>query len=86
MDDAKSVKITPSSKEGVIVVREDGKVELYMGIDKVVGRGQLLALGLVWACENEDWAIKLMRRARERLLREIEEAKQEMEETHDEQV
>jgi hypothetical protein len=68
----RSIKITPSSKEGVIVVREGGQVEVYMALDKVVERGQLLVLGLMWALENEEWKVKLMRRARERLLEEIE--------------
>lgn len=71
---SRSVKITPSSKEGVIVVRANGEVELFMGLDTVIERGQLLALGLVWACENDDWKLKVMQRARERVMDAIAEA------------
>jgi hypothetical protein len=76
---AESIKINHESREAALVIREYGEVEVYMGLGKVVGHGQLLALGLAWALENEEWKTKLMRRARERLLEAIDEGKREVE-------
>lgn len=71
-----SIKINHESREACLVIREYGEVEVYMGLGEVVGHGQLLALGIAWALENEEWKRKLMEKARERLLQVIEEAKE----------
>lgn len=61
--------ITLEEHECAIIIRRDASVETYLKIQQAVLAPELLALGLSWACENEEWKKKIMRKAREKLIR-----------------
>ena len=57
-----------SQGECAIIVRDDLSVDTYIQINDSVAASQLLALGLSWALENEEWKNALMRRARKKVV------------------
>ena len=59
--------------ECAIVVRADLSIETYARLSQTIEASQLLALGLTWALENEEWTDRLMRKARSRVLQILEE-------------
>jgi len=63
-------KITVDCSQGecAIIVRDDLSVDTYIQINDSVAASQLLALGLSWALENEEWKNALMRRARKKVV------------------
>ena len=69
------IKVDVDGGECAIVVRDDTSVETYVRLGQIVEAPQLLALGVSWALENEEWKLRLMRKARQRLLKMIEESK-----------
>lgn len=70
-DEAKSNQTTITLKEHecAMIIRRDGSVETYLKLTQHVLEPELLTLGLSWACENEEWKKKIMRKAREKFLR-----------------
>jgi len=57
-----------SQGECAIIVRDDLSVDTYIQITDSVAASQLLALGLSWALENEEWKTALMRKARKKVV------------------
>ena len=62
------LRVDVDKGEAAIVIRKDASIETYMKLNEVVGEPSLLALGISWSCENEDWKLRLMRKARVKLL------------------
>lgn len=62
------VKLDCSQGECAIIVRSDLTVDTYVQITDRVAASQLLALGLSWALENEEWKTALMRKARKKVV------------------
>tara|TARA_S200000501_G_scaffold55953_2_gene46132 strand:- start:25657 stop:25950 length:294 start_codon:yes stop_codon:yes gene_type:complete len=63
-----TLKVDVDGGEAAILIRKDATIETYMKLNQVVGEPSLLALGISWSCENDDWKLRLMRRARTKLL------------------
>jgi len=82
------LRVDVDKGEAAIVIRKDASIETYMKLNAVVGEPSLLALGISWSCENEDWKLRLMRKARLKLLGIIGDAdtskSQRQQHTHDE--
>lgn len=62
------VKLDCSQGECAIIVRRDLTVDTYVQITDRVAASQLLALGLSWALENEEWKTALIRKARKKVV------------------
>lgn len=62
------LRVDVDKGEAAIVIRKDASIETYMKLNEVVGEPSLLALGISWSCENEDWKLRLMRKAKVKLL------------------
>jgi len=62
------VKLDCSQGECAIIVRGDLTVDTYVQITDRVAASQLLALGLSWALENEEWKTALIRKARKKVV------------------
>lgn len=62
------VKLDCSQGECAIIVRSDLTVDIYVQIKDRVAASQLLALGLSWALENEEWKTALIRKARKKVV------------------
>jgi len=67
------IKLNVDGGECAIVVRPDLSIETYARLSQTIEASQLLALGITWALENEEWTDRLMRKARSRLLQILEE-------------
>jgi hypothetical protein len=67
------IKLNVDGGECAIVVKRDLSVETYARLGQTIEASQLLALGITWALENEEWTDRLMRKARSRVLQIIEE-------------
>tara|TARA_B100000780_G_scaffold278567_1_gene252558 strand:- start:1417 stop:1674 length:258 start_codon:yes stop_codon:yes gene_type:complete len=67
------IKLNVDGGECAIVVRADLSIETYARLSQTIEASQLLALGLTWALENEEWTDRLMRKARSRVLQILEE-------------
>jgi len=48
-------------------------VEIAMAIDKVITKTHLLAFAVMWACQNDEWREKVMRRAKDKVCKILEE-------------
>jgi hypothetical protein len=62
------VKLDCSQGECAIIVRGDLTVDTYVQIKDRVAASHLLALGLSWALENEEWRTALIRKARKKVV------------------
>ena len=67
------IKLNVDDGECAIVVKRDLSVETYARLGQTIEASQLLALGLTWALENEEWTDRLMRKARSRVLQILKE-------------
>lgn len=66
------IRVSTADRDAVIIVRKGGEVEVHMALGQVVEPGQLLALGVAWSCQNEEWRLRVMEKARARLEEELE--------------
>ena len=67
------IKLNVDDGDCAIIVKRDLSVETYARLDHTIEASQLLALGITWALENEEWTDRLMRKARSRLLQILKE-------------
>ena len=70
-----NIKLDVDLGECALVIRSDTSVETYARLGTTIEASELLAMGLSWALENEEWKAKLMRRARHKILAIIEEGR-----------
>lgn len=59
--------------EAFIHIRRDASVEFYVDLSQSILAPELLALGLRWALENEEWKHNLMKKAQQKLVSIMEE-------------
>jgi hypothetical protein len=63
------VKVDCGRGETALVIRHDMTLEIFLEVDAVVTTQHLLALGIKWSCENEEWKEKIIRKAKTKLLK-----------------
>lgn len=76
-DERTTIKV--DKDDVVLVFRPDDtseagvSVEIGMAIDKVITKTHLLAFAVMWACQNDEWRLKVMRRAKDKVCEILEE-------------
>ena len=62
-----------NKRNAFIVINGMDDIHLYMQLSRNITDAHLLALGLRWSLENEEWRKKIARKAREKLIKMCEE-------------
>ena len=61
--------IRVEQRNAFIVINGMDEIHLYMQLSRDITDAHLLALGLRWSLENEEWRKKIARKAREKLIK-----------------
>ena len=70
-DDATTLTLT--DKNAIIVINTEDEVEVYMKLGQNISGAHLLAMGLRWSLENDEWRKKIARAARKKFIALCEE-------------
>ena len=60
--------LTLTDTNAVIVIEDLDKVEVYMKLGQNISGAHLLAMGLRWSLENDEWRKKIARAARKKFI------------------